>query len=301
MSTARVVAVRRIPLRLPIVAIRLAFATSVAGLLASGIVGGLLRAGVALPVSGAWAGQAVVAHAFLMIVGFLGTVIALERAVASRTGLAILAPIASALAGAAAPSASTGSMVAERAPEDHAFRGRLSENLVALQMFVRHPWNGIGVGGFDEHYGTYALPLGLDDRPHRGAHNLYLEVAAETGLVGLAGFLTLVAGAFRVPVPASLKHLTQGKDGKKVAVGLRPENITSAQRDARGETANVTVEVEIVEPLGHEVIVHGRIGDDILVLSVDPHEMPRMGDKLEVKLQLDMLHLFDAETENRLG
>jgi multiple sugar transport system ATP-binding protein len=112
---------------------------------------------------------------------------------------------------------------------------------------------------------------------------------------------TLVAGALGVPVPASLRNLTQGKDGKKIVVGIRPENIVSATRDARGETASVTVEVEIVEPLGHEVIVHGRIGDDLLVFSVDPHEMPRMGDKIEVKMQLDMLHLFDSETEMRLG
>jgi hypothetical protein len=43
------------------------------------------------------------------------------------------------------------------------------------------------------------------------------------------------------------------------------------------------------------------VGEDLLVFSVDPHEMPRMGDSIEVKLQLDMLHLFDTKTEMRLG
>lgn len=72
----------------------------IAALLLTGIVGGLLRAGVAVPADGAWAGRAVVAHAFLMIGGFIGTVIGIERAVAVKHRLAFAAPVASALAGA---------------------------------------------------------------------------------------------------------------------------------------------------------------------------------------------------------
>lgn len=71
----------------------------VATLLVTGIVGGLLRAGVAVPVDAAWAGPAVVSHAFLMICGFLGTVIGIERAVAVKDRLAFIAPAASAGAG----------------------------------------------------------------------------------------------------------------------------------------------------------------------------------------------------------
>ncbi len=66
----------------------------------AGLAGGLLRAGVALPSSllGDWAGSAVRGHAFLMICGFMGSVIALERAVALRHRAALLGPLASALA-----------------------------------------------------------------------------------------------------------------------------------------------------------------------------------------------------------
>src|SRR5687767_10024767 len=83
---------------------RVAFMLVVAVLLIGGIVGGLLRAGVPvlLPAASAWPGQAVLAHAILMICGFLGTVIGIERAVAAKARLAFAAPIASALAGVAA-------------------------------------------------------------------------------------------------------------------------------------------------------------------------------------------------------
>lgn len=73
----------------------------VAMLLLAGIAGGLLRAGVAVPLprDAAWPGQAVLGHAFLMVCGFLGSVIGIERAVAVRTRAAFVAPAAAALAG----------------------------------------------------------------------------------------------------------------------------------------------------------------------------------------------------------
>jgi multiple sugar transport system ATP-binding protein len=52
---------------------------------------------------------------------------------------------------------------------------------------------------------------------------------------------------------------------------------------------------------GHEVIVHGRSGDDLLVSKVDPHRAPRLGDTIELEVELDWLHVFDARTERRLG
>lgn len=73
---------------------------ALAATLLAGIVGGLLRAGVAWPMAlaqpGPWLGPAATHHAALMICGFLGTVIGIERAVALRHAFAFLAPAASA-------------------------------------------------------------------------------------------------------------------------------------------------------------------------------------------------------------
>jgi multiple sugar transport system ATP-binding protein len=60
-------------------------------------------------------------------------------------------------------------------------------------------------------------------------------------------------------------------------------------------------EVEVIEPLGDEVIVHARVGDELLVYKVEPQLTPDVGQKLEIALELDRLHLFDVETEKRLG
>jgi hypothetical protein len=70
-------------------------------MLVSGIAGGLYRLGIAAPALAGtdWLGRAALAHAALMIGGFLGTVIGIERAVAVKLRAAWLAPLASALAG----------------------------------------------------------------------------------------------------------------------------------------------------------------------------------------------------------
>jgi hypothetical protein len=69
--------------------------------LVTAICGGLLRAGVRLPDAGddIWLGRAAVAHAALMICGFLGTVLGIERAVAVKLRAAFIAPLAAGLGG----------------------------------------------------------------------------------------------------------------------------------------------------------------------------------------------------------
>jgi multiple sugar transport system ATP-binding protein len=114
------------------------------------------------------------------------------------------------------------------------------------------------------------------------------------------GGATLRTPEVELPVSQAWRAATAGKDGRAVAVGIRPENILEAGKPARGETAKVSLEVEIVEPLGHEVILYGRLGPDLLVAKMDPVRIPEMGARVDVLLELDAMHLFDAETERRL-
>jgi hypothetical protein len=78
-----------------------AFVLLVAASLVAGVAGGLLRAGVPLgyAAESAWLARAAALHAAVMIGGFFGTVIGVERAVALKHPAAILAPLASGFAG----------------------------------------------------------------------------------------------------------------------------------------------------------------------------------------------------------
>ena len=115
------------------------------------------------------------------------------------------------------------------------------------------------------------------------------------------GGSVLAASHFEIPVPEHWRAASAGKDGKRVVLGMRPENLIEEGRATRGPTAHILGVVEIVEPLGHEAIVHARAGEDLLVAKVDSHRVPPTGTPLRLALELDYLHIFDADNERRLS
>jgi multiple sugar transport system ATP-binding protein len=145
-------------------------------------------------------------------------------------------------------------------------------------------------------------PLDLYERPA----NLFVAAFigsppmnfAEATIQG--GGATLQARGFSVPVPERLRPAVAGRDGLAVVLGIRPENLVPEGRAPRGPTAPLQVTVEIAEPLGDEVVVHGRLGEDALVFKQDPHREAPAGALLPVALELDALHLFDQKTQLRL-
>jgi putative inorganic carbon (hco3(-)) transporter len=84
------------------------------------------------------------------------------------------------------------------ASSDASVRGRAGENLAAVQMFLNHPYLGVGPGNYPVLYTNYSQTIALDSRNEgRHPHNLYLESFAETGLAGGLLLLTLIALALR--------------------------------------------------------------------------------------------------------
>lgn len=85
-------------------------------------------------------------------------------------------------------------------------RGRLGEWAAAWAMFLDHPILGIGLAQYEPNFETYTLRLGTPLRGGmRQAHSLYLEIAAERGLVGLCSFFALL-GLALVNVCKARRH-----------------------------------------------------------------------------------------------
>jgi putative inorganic carbon (hco3(-)) transporter len=80
---------------------------------------------------------------------------------------------------------------------DVSFVGRMSENIIGVRMFLDHPILGVGVKNYPVYYIEYSRGLGLDQRrTERSPHSLYLEVAAEQGIVGILVFGILLYSVF---------------------------------------------------------------------------------------------------------
>jgi putative inorganic carbon (hco3(-)) transporter len=75
-----------------------------------------------------------------------------------------------------------------------AILGRATSNLAALQVFADYPALGVGPGQYFREYSQeYANELGLRFlESDRRAHNLYLEIAADTGVLGLGAFAAIL-------------------------------------------------------------------------------------------------------------
>lgn len=66
---------------------------------------------------------------------------------------------------------------------------RMAHWQAALAMWTEHPWLGVGIGNYEPVYGNFALPLWPLPLGH--AHNYYLNIAAETGVLGVGAYLVL--------------------------------------------------------------------------------------------------------------
>ena len=68
---------------------------------------------------------------------------------------------------------------------------RLAFWTAAGRMFASNPIGGVGLGNYETRYQDFNLGRWEDSLGH--AHNFYLNMAAETGIVGLAAFLVFLA------------------------------------------------------------------------------------------------------------
>jgi putative inorganic carbon (HCO3(-)) transporter len=75
-------------------------------------------------------------------------------------------------------------------------RSRLTEMLAAWSVFVDHPLLGVGPGQYEPVYSAHYMrnpDIAFKEIGHaRRAHNLYFELAAEIGVLGVACFLAIV-------------------------------------------------------------------------------------------------------------
>jgi len=105
----------------------------------------------------------------------------------------------------------------------------------------------------------------------------------------------LVGNGFNLPLPKGRERVLRALDAREVVLGLRPEHISDvAVNPSCPSEARVECRVEVVEPLGAEVYLHLLIGGQPLTARVNPDTQARAGETLQVTLDLDRAHFFDA-------
>jgi len=86
-----------------------------------------------------------------------------------------------------------------------------------------------------------------------------------------------------------------GYEGKTVVMGIRPENIYDAKEPAAENVFSAPVNV--YELLGAEVYLYSEVCGKNLTARFKPDTTAKVGDLVHFGLEVDMIHVFDKETE----
>ncbi len=119
-------------------------------------------------------------------------------------------------------------------------------------------------------------------------------------VTGSDGTLSVDApGGFLLAVPPAMRASLDRYRGKPVILGVRPEDIREGT-PADPKEYQVEAVVEVVEPLGNEILIDVKVGPNPLVARVPPTSRVRMRERIRLSLDPDRLHFFDTDTEQAI-
>ncbi len=107
--------------------------------------------------------------------------------------------------------------------------------------------------------------------------------------------IRLATGARLAVPPARIDRYGKLK-GRKVTFGLRPEHLTETQDNEKPGVVRIEADVDVIEPMGMETMVHFFADGVPVCARIDPSVQTGPGDKLKLAADLNHMHLIDDET-----
>ena len=117
-------------------------------------------------------------------------------------------------------------------------------------------------------------------------------------IYGEKGRLHAKSNNFKLTIPDSLYDRFVKAKNRKVILGIRPEHIYDKEIKGafqEGETLKVTIDV--VEPIGSEIILLASCGSDQMTARVDPQTRAKPQAEMEFLLDMSRTHIFDKVTK----
>lgn len=113
------------------------------------------------------------------------------------------------------------------------------------------------------------------------------------------GLMVDIGRNFSIPIPENRLNELNAYVGRPVSFGIRPEDIYDAQFVPPGveQDARLTVNVDVIEPLGSEVYAYIQRDSKEFVGRLDPRTSARPGEKIDIVLDMNKMHIFDRDTD----
>jgi multiple sugar transport system ATP-binding protein len=107
-----------------------------------------------------------------------------------------------------------------------------------------------------------------------------------------AGGGELTANGMKVAIPTAWADTIGRCVANEVVLGVRPENIHPGQQDS----SDISARVEVVEPLGSETLLHLKLGEQNLIVKVNPDYKPALGQIIKLTFEMNKAHLFSHDS-----
>jgi multiple sugar transport system ATP-binding protein len=120
----------------------------------------------------------------------------------------------------------------------------------------------------------------------------------DASIVQSGGKTFVDAGEFKLPISAD--HAAAKLVGKKVIMGIRPEEIFDSNLPSNvtpTDENTIQAKVDVLEPLGHEYVAYLSIGQLSIIATIDNETRLKEAQTSSFTINLERLHLFDAESE----
>ena len=103
----------------------------------------------------------------------------------------------------------------------------------------------------------------------------------------------LVAGDIKISLSSEIAEKLH--DYKSLIAGIRPEDIYPVDRGIPPNVKPLVMRgtVDFIETLGSDTIIHIKVGDILLIAKVPGGYSANIGEKIEVALDLNKLHIFE--------
>ena len=180
---------------------------------------------------------------------------------------------------------------------------RLHQRLAATMIYVTHDQvEAMTLGDrvavlHDGKLQQVGTPLEVYDQPTNRFVAGFLGSPPMNFLPGQLEGEAVTLGKGRVPLPA--RFAGAAKDGTRVDLGFRPEDVTL---EPPGDDHPLTGTVAVLEPLGAETVVTIDGAEGVtLVARVLPDRAPAQGERVGLRLDPERIHLFRSEDGARLG
>jgi len=111
------------------------------------------------------------------------------------------------------------------------------------------------------------------------------------------GKLVLEGPGFSIPLTEDQASVLKNYVGRTVIAGIRPEHMFPKDlAPPKLKGVEITGDIDFVEALGSDTIIHLRVGEKILVIKVSGSHHYKIGSKLTVVFDLSKLHVFRKDS-----